>query len=198
MPGKNNLGQAFAENLFQFARQRRPVDGGSLFRRHALHCAALNEKPLDPVQRRELAVPRLKRAHFLGVAEEFADEVFQMRRQLDQQIGFRLGFERVGILARGGETPGQGGVARLHMIEEGGVEPHQSVAPIQIRESQSVFQPEFRHRNSVSAERTVDITPIFLWKWTDSTSGRRCFLRERAADLNSPARCRPCAGRSRR
>ena len=91
------------------------------------------------------------------------------------------------------------------MGEESRVEPHQPVAPVQILESQSVFEIEFSHCNAVSVERAVDITPIFLWKWNDSIPERRCFLRERTAyaktlivAFNSPAPCRPCADRSRR
>ncbi len=121
---------------------------------------------------------RLKRAHFACDAEKISDEILEMRREFDQQVGFRLDVERFGIGARGHEAFGQCCAAGFEMSEEGGVEPHQPLAPVQILESQSVFETKFGHCDAVSAERAVDITPIFLWKWNDSTSGRRCFLRE--------------------
>ena len=54
--------------------------------------AALHEQPLHRVERRQRVVPRLQRADLGGDAEQLADEILEMRRDIDQQVGF--GFAR--------------------------------------------------------------------------------------------------------
>ena len=51
--------------------------------------AALHEQALDRIERRELVVTRLQRPHFGGDAEQLADKVFEMRRQIDEKVRLR-------------------------------------------------------------------------------------------------------------
>ena len=89
------------------------------------------------VERRQLLVARLQRAHLGGDAEQLADEVLEMGRELDDQVGFRLA---VDLVRRGARAPSAGRADRdcapRAKSTKRRVEPHQAVAAIKVREPQ--------------------------------------------------------------
>ena len=111
--------------------------------------AALHEQALYRIERRQFVVPGLQFADFGGDAEQLADEVFDMRGEIDQQIGFRLAVERVGVGASRHQAVVQRRVAGSEMRDKGAVEPDQALAFVQIGKREPVFQGEFGHERLV-------------------------------------------------
>ena len=121
------------------------VELGGVGLLHFLDRAALHEKPLHRIERREPLVPRLQRADLAGDAEEVADKIFEMRRQIDEKIGFVLAVERIGLGARRHQPVVQRRLDGGEMRDKGAVEPHQPVALVKIGKTEPVFQGEFGH-----------------------------------------------------
>ena len=69
----------------QLRSQRRSVQFRSLFRPEGLRGAALDEQPLGRIKRRQRFVTCGQLAQCRPDAEQFTDEIVQMRRQIDQQ-----------------------------------------------------------------------------------------------------------------
>jgi hypothetical protein len=90
-------------------------------------------------------VPRLQRADLAGDAEEVADEIFEMRRQIDEEIGFVLAVERIGLGARRHQPVVQRRLDGGEMRDKGAVEPDQPVALVKIGKTEPVLQGEFGH-----------------------------------------------------
>ena len=84
--------------------QRGRVERGRGVRAVRVHRLALHELALDDVERRELVMPRLERAHLVADAEQRGEEVLEMRRERDQELGLGLAVERIGRVAGGGEA----------------------------------------------------------------------------------------------
>ena len=103
-----------------------PLSCGGVGLLDLLDRAALHEQPLDRIERRQLVVPRLQRPHLGGDAEQLADEILEMRREIDQQVGFSLAVERLGCGARRHQPVVQRHVGRGEMRDKGAVEPHQT------------------------------------------------------------------------
>ena len=90
--------------------------------------AALHEQALDRIERRQLVVAGLQVADFGRDAEQLADEVLDCRGEIDQQIGFRLAIERIGVGARRHQPVVQRYVAGGEMRDKGAVETDQALA----------------------------------------------------------------------
>ncbi len=108
--------------------------------------AALHEQALRRIERRQPVVARLERPHLAGNAEEVAEEVLEMRREIDQQLAFALAVKRLGRGARRHQPIVQRRLGGGEMRDKGAVEPHEAVALIEIGKGQPVLQGEFGHR----------------------------------------------------
>ena len=145
-PGpRREIGGWAAEQRIQLLRQKVAVEKGGVGLLDLLDRAALDEKPLDRIERREAVVLSLKRPNLAGNAEEIADEILEMSRQIDDQIGFGLAVERVGRRARRHQPVVQRQFRRGELSDKRAVEPHQPVALVKIGKTEPVFQGEFDH-----------------------------------------------------
>ena len=97
MIGEAALGQGFEHEAFELRGHRHAVYRLGFFRRLSREGFSLDELALHRIERRQLMMPCLQRAHFRLNAEQGRDEVFQMRRQFDDQFGTLFGIERGGI-----------------------------------------------------------------------------------------------------
>ena len=85
-------------------------------------------------------VPGLQGPQLGPDPEQLADEVFDVRREVDDQLGFRLVVER-GRVEPGGVEPGfQGRVAPGEALHEGGIEFEQALAAVEVVEGQAETQ----------------------------------------------------------
>jgi hypothetical protein len=71
-------------------------------------------------------------------AEQFRDEIVQMRRQRDQQLGFLLVRQHGGLPARRAQLLAQRIVSARERGQERCVNPHQTVARVEVGERQPV------------------------------------------------------------
>ena len=62
--------------------------------------AALHEQPLDRIERRQLVVARLQCPNLGADPEQLAEEILDMGRQIDEQVGFGRMPEPVRIAPR--------------------------------------------------------------------------------------------------
>ena len=83
-------GQRRADARAELARQRRAVERRGGVRLVRVHRLALDEQALDREQRRELVMRRLQRAHLGLDAEQLREEVLEVRRDGEQQVGLGL------------------------------------------------------------------------------------------------------------
>ena len=67
------------------------------------------------------------------------------RREIDQQVGFRLAVERIGCGARRHQPVVQRHFAGGEMRDKGAVEPDQALALVKIGKAEPVLQGEFGH-----------------------------------------------------
>jgi len=112
------LGKRGPEPHLQRTAQSRTVERQ---RRVALVCVdrlALDELAAHGEQRRQLVVAGFERAHVGADAEQLRDEILDMRRDGDQQLGFRLARQRIGLGARDQQPVGQHRIGRAQVIDE--------------------------------------------------------------------------------
>ena len=93
-------------------------------------------------------MPRLQRADLIGDAEEFAEEILEMGREIDQEIGLVLAWRasagsRRAVTSRSCKLPIAGG----EIGHERGIEPDEPVARPEIGEGEAVFQDGLDHNN---------------------------------------------------
>ena len=85
---------------------------------------------------------RLERAH-LGVdAEQRGEKVLQVRPERNQQLGFALAVQRVGVRARRDQAGREGRVRRAQMRDEQPVDARRAVDRVQVGEGQAVRELE--------------------------------------------------------
>ena len=87
-------------------------------------------------------MPRRERAHFVLDAEEPRDEVLEVRREREQELGFRFRIERCGVGARGAQPSREPGIGSLQEIDEVPVDPDESFPAVEILELESVGEGE--------------------------------------------------------
>src|SRR5215471_8006616 len=91
-----------------------------------------------------------QRIDLAGNAEEFDDEVFELGRKLDDEIGFRLAGELFRCRAGGHQPIVQVRVAAFKEIDEAAVETHQAVASVKVLEPQiKAKRQTFTHQRDV-------------------------------------------------
>jgi len=101
-----------------------------------VHGTALHEEPLDGIERRELVVALRQRARLGLDAEEPRDEILDVRRQRDQEVGFLPRLELREVAPRRQQARVQAGVGfLLQESEEGGVDTQEALALVQVGES---------------------------------------------------------------
>src|SRR5229473_392316 len=76
----------------------------------------------------------LQRANLAGDAEQLADKVFEMGRQIDEELGFGLAVDPLG---------------RSEMRDKGAVDPNEPVALVKIEKTEPVLQGKFTHGRSL-------------------------------------------------
>src|SRR5580698_8618845 len=96
---KTSFRQRFAEERLELSRDRHSVNSAGLLLRDSADCFFLNELALQGVDRCESIMPGLQLANIRANAEEFADEVFKVRREIDDQIRLLFSRKRGGIAA---------------------------------------------------------------------------------------------------
>ena len=111
----------------------------------------LHEKTFHGVERGERVVARGKRLRFGLYAEEPGDEVFEMRGQRDQELGFGLAGEAVWLCARCCQRVPQRRVGCVEMREESGVQTMQAIARVEVLELQA--EGERKHVGEVPVEQ---------------------------------------------
>src|SRR5579863_352757 len=95
---ERQLSQRLAETLRQIVRDGLAVDRRRLLRGHSAGCStdgpSLHEFAFERVQRRQLIVPRLQCRQLRPDPEQSSDEIFQVRRELNDQLRLRFVFHR--------------------------------------------------------------------------------------------------------
>ena len=97
---------------------------------------ALHEQPLAVVERRELRIAAAQAGDVARDAEQFADEILERSRHLDQQVGLILGRQRLRRGARRHQTGVHVGIRRLQPGGECRVEAAEALAVIEVVEAQ--------------------------------------------------------------
>ena len=143
MRGVIGLGQSLAHQSLELAPERGTIERRGFFGRHALDGATLHEEALHLIERRQRMMTRLERAHLSLDPEEIADEILEMRREVDQQLRVHLGLERVGIAPRRHQPVVQIRIGRAEPCDERRIETHEPVAAVQILEGEIVLELEF-------------------------------------------------------
>ncbi len=143
--GIARLGERHADERFEVPCQRRAVECGGLFRRHALDRPALDEEPLHRIKRRQRIMARRQFAGLARDAEEIGDEILEQRGERDDEVRFRLAFERGRAAPRRHQPVVQAHVGPGEPGDKRRIEPHQPVAVVKVLEGEAVLQDKVAH-----------------------------------------------------
>jgi hypothetical protein len=135
--GEAQFRELAAEKRFELCAQSITVEAVGLVGAIFLGSATLHEQPLHLVERRQRIVAQSQRPHLVGDAEQLGDEVLELGRKLDDEIGFGLACRRFWGRARRHQPMVQVAIARLEHVDEAGVEAHQAVAAIEFLEAKA-------------------------------------------------------------
>ena len=148
--GETQFGEFAADQGFELAPQSRSVETRGLIGAVFLGGAPLHEQSLDRVERRQRVMTRPQRLHLMGDAEELGDERVQHRRELDDELRFRLAGCLLRRRARRHQPAVQLRILDLEKIHEAAVQAHQAVAVVKVREPQSEREGDaFCHQSGV-------------------------------------------------
>ena len=86
-----------ADQPVEVAGQPGPVDRHCIGFFDALDSAPLYEQPLDRVERCQFVMARLQHSQLGCDPEQLAEEIFEMGREIDQQVRFVEPLDRVGV-----------------------------------------------------------------------------------------------------
>ena len=142
-----------AHDPIQVAGQPGPVDRHGIAFLDALDGAPLNKQTLDRIERRQLVMARLQLSDLGFDPEQPADKVLQMRREIDQQVGFLEPLDRVGVAPRRHHPFMQSDIAPGQVGNKRPIEPHEAVAIIKIGEREPVLEDEIGHLSQVVIKR---------------------------------------------
>ena len=146
--GKTQLRELPAEQLLELAAQCMRVEAGGLIGTEFLGGAALHEQPLHAIERRQCPVARLQRAHLAANSEQRGDETFELGRERDDEIRYRLARELFGRGARGHQPVMQIRITGLEHVDEAAVKPQQAVAAVEVLEPQAETEEKrFSHQS---------------------------------------------------
>ncbi len=98
-------------------------------------------------------MPRLQRADRLADAEQRRDEVLEMRRERDQELGLGLAIERIGRVAGGGEARRQRRIGFVQCLDKAAVQHRQTVARVEVREGEAMVEYRYRCVRTHAASR---------------------------------------------
>ncbi len=140
--GKAQLGELAADQRLERGGERRAVERRSLLGTVLLRRAPLHEQPFHRVERVKRLMTGDERAQFGGDTEQLAEEVLELRRELDDQVGFRLARCRIRRGTRRQQPDVQIGIAHREEIDEPAIEARQTFAMVEILESQVEAEDE--------------------------------------------------------
>ena len=98
---------------------------------------------------------RLQCPYLFGDPEQIAEKVFDVRGQLDEQIGFRLAPKPLRIAPRRHQPIVQRDITFGEMANKHPIDARQTVAVVEVGEIQAVRENEVGHREQRSSERRV-------------------------------------------
>ena len=140
MIGVTAFGERFEREGFELTLDGESVDLGGLFRRVAGQRLFLDEFALDGVERREFVVLRLEIVKRFIDAEQMADEVFEMRRDGDDEFGLLFEGQRGRILTGGEELGVELRRGLLELREKNAVEAGEGASIVEILKRKSEGQ----------------------------------------------------------
>ena len=134
---ETQLGEFAADERRERGAQGCPVEGRGLGGTVFPGRATLNEQALDRVERRQSFMTGPQIGDLAGDPEQRGDEIFEFRRKLNDELGFRLARNALRHCAGCLQACGGVRVARGQEFEEPTVDLCQSVAAIEIVEMQA-------------------------------------------------------------
>ena len=150
---ERELRERRAERRLDRGAQRRAVERRRDVGLVRVHRLALHELALDDEERCQLVVARLERAHGRHDAEQVRQEVFQVRREREQEVGLGLGRQRVGRRAPRRQPVGEPRIGGAQVLAEQRVDARQAVVRMQVGEREPVGESEgARHGRSDGLE----------------------------------------------
>ena len=132
--GVAEFGERFEKVGFEFGGDGDGVDFSGFFGRLASEGFALDELALDGKKRCENVVAGLQVSEFFADMKECADEVFDVGREFDDEVGALFGGESFREIARAEEPVAE---ARFQLFEKAGVEEGEAGLGIQIGKRES-------------------------------------------------------------
>jgi hypothetical protein len=95
---------------------------------------------------------RRQSPHLARNAEQLADKILEMRRQIDQQVRFLARFQRRRVAPRRHQAIVQLHLAGREMRDKSTIQAHEPVAIVKIGEHEAVLENKIRHQVLVRAD----------------------------------------------
>jgi hypothetical protein len=154
------LGKRGAEPHLQCTAQCRAVERQRCIALVRVDRLALDELAANGEQRRQLVVAGFERAHVGADAEQLRDEILDMRRDGDQQLGFCLAWQCIGADPCGQQPVGQHRIGRAQVIDEQRIDTCRTRDGVEVGERDAVG--ERKHQVTGKVRRRVHET----WDFT--------------------------------
>ena len=165
---ETQFGEFAADERRERGTQGCPVEGRGLGGTVFPGRAPLHEQALDRVERRQFFMTRPQIGDLAGDPEQRGDEIFEFRRKLNDELGFRLARNALRHCAGCLQACGGVRVARGQEFEEPAVDLCQSVAAIEIVEMQAEAEMKtLRHQQckSLAARARIGSWPAGAQPW---------------------------------
>ena len=137
----------------EFASETRSVECRGLGFLDPPDRAALHEQAFDRIERRQRVMARLQRLHLVRDPEQIAEEILDVRRQFDEQIRLSLMLEPVRIAPRRHQPIVQSNIAVGEMANKRPIDAYETVAIIEIGETEAVRENKIGHQGKDPAEK---------------------------------------------
>ena len=144
MRGEAALGQRRAEACCQRGGKCFAIEAGGLLGADTFDGAALHEQSLHRIERGQFVMNFLQSLDLGRNAEQGADEILDMGRQIDQQLGLVLAVERAGIEPGRHQPVMEIDVAVLQLGNESLIEADQAVALVKLLKIQAEAEVQTR------------------------------------------------------
>ena len=126
------FGERLVKERFQLRGYGQAVDRAGLLLGDSADGLLLHEPALQRVDRRQAVVLGLERAQVGGYPEQLADEILDVRRQFDNEIGLLFARQRAGVSPGVKQALRQRRVGRLQLLQERLVQASQSFLAVQV------------------------------------------------------------------
>ena len=146
LPGSDRGNGRRVHQPIELAGELRPVDRRGFGFLQPFGSAPLHKQPFHRIKQRQLVMTRLQRPYIRLDAKQRADEILEVRREIDQEVGFVEALDRIRIAPRRHQPIMQPDIGLGEMGNKHPIKANEPVAVVKIGERKPVLEDEAGHQ----------------------------------------------------